>query len=653
MDGEARRPWSWERVPAPPATFDSACDRDVRVEMRDGVGLATDVYRPVRDGEVVDEPGPALLLRTPYDKRYAEAGYARYFARHGYHVLVQDVRGTYASEGELDLLVDEAEDGAYTLGWIDAQPWSNGSVGMWGTSYSSFTQLAAATQGPTNLRCLVPNQSASHAWRSSMRHGGAFELRWLAWAFWHSAMNTQADLHRDPWVASALGLDAPSTSDWLTRLPLRPGASQLRLVPNYERWLLRLMRTSDETDLWLTPALAPVRYVERFPAADVLLMGGWYDSYTRSTIELYDAMRAQAHLDVRLLMGPWVHGASSPESSRAGDIDLGADAAVPDLRELHLRWFEHTLRGANDDAAAGEVDDLPVRAFVMGRGTGERTADGSLDHGGVWRSSASWPPDGGVAHTLYLRAEGALSAAPPEEPATATTFRFDPTWPVPSIGGNVSSLSQLRPLPPGLASAGDAGGGKRRDDVMSPGGYDQVEGPDLFGCKPPYLPLASRHDVLVFRTDPLEDDVEVTGPVRAHLYVSSTAVDTDITAKLVDEYPPSAAYPLGYALNLTDSILRLRYRDGGQQRLLEPHEVVLVTIELYPTSNVFAQDHRIRLDVSSSNFPRFDVNPNTGDPLGTERRWNVAENTIHHDPDRPSHLELTLVPDGPAAATSR
>ena len=176
-----------------------------------------------------------------------------------------------------------------------------------------------------------------------------------------------------------------------------------------------------------------------------------------------------------------------------------------------------------------------------------------------------------------------------------------------------------------------------------------MEGPRFYGCNPPYLPIGTRPDVLVFQTDPLDQDIEVTGPIEVTLWVTSTAVDTDFTAKLIDFYPPNEWYPFGYALNLTDSIMRLRYRNGFEkQELLTPGDIVRINITLYPTSNVFVAGHRIRLDISSSNFPRFDVNPNTGEPLGLSRRQVIADNTIFHDSECPSHIVLPVIPASPA-----
>lgn len=268
--------------------------------------------------------------------------------------------------------------------------------------------------------------------------------------------------------------------------------------------------------------------------------------------------------------------------------------------------------------------EAPVRIFVMGGGDGRKTRDGRMHQGGRWRDETSWPVAGTRLVPYYLHAGGTLT--PDRPPASRpTAYTFDPRRPVPTIGGNISSAGVL----------------------MEPGGYDQRCDPRrFFGCED-NLPLAARNDVLVFETAPLGADTEVTGPLEVKLWVSSTAVDTDFTAKLIDVHPPNPDYPHGFALNLADSIVRMRYRHGlGRAVLLKPAEVVPATIVLYPTSNLFKAGHRIRLDLSSSNFPRFDVNPNTGEPLGRHRRWAVAENTVYHDPERPSHIVLPIVERG-------
>jgi hypothetical protein len=224
---------------------------------------------------------------------------------------------------------------------------------------------------------------------------------------------------------------------------------------------------------------------------------------------------------------------------------------------------------------------------------------------------------------FHLHGDGGLARSVPASGAAARSYDFDPSHPVPTIGGAMSSL----------------------DPVAHAGSWDQTEGPEFFGCTPPYLPLASRRDVLVFQTQPLDAPVQVVGPIEAELWVATDGPDTDFTAKLIDVHPPSADYPKGYAMILTDGIVRLRYaEDPARPRLRQPGEVVKIRVTLFPTANLFMPGHRIRLDVSSSNFPKFDVNPNTGEPEGAALRKRVAVNTVFVDADRPSHVVLPLLP---------
>jgi hypothetical protein len=291
---------------------------------------------------------------------------------------------------------------------------------------------------------------------------------------------------------------------------------------------------------------------------------------------------------------------------------------APDYTALRLAWFDRHLRALD----APDYLPSPVKIFVMGGGSGRRTPEGRLDHGGRWRDEADWPLPDAAPTRFHLLAGGVLSTEVAVGAGHAA-FDFDPAHPAPTIGGAIASGEPL----------------------MYAGAFDQRETAGLFGATSPGRALAERPDVLVFQTEPLAAPVEVTGPITARLWVSSSAVDTDITVKLVDVYPPSADYPQGYAMNLTHGILRLRFRDGFEQpALMTPHEVYEIEIEAFPTSNLFAAAHRIRLDVSSSNFPHFDVNPNTGAPAGTASDPVVARNTIHFAPDRPSHVLLPIRP---------
>ncbi|MBI4304819.1 MAG: CocE/NonD family hydrolase, partial [Chloroflexi bacterium] len=599
------------RRTSPSPEFDVVLQENVMVNARDGVRLATDIYFPARGGRRAPGKFPALLHRTPYNKSEVEAtlAYCRFFARHGYVAVIQDCRGCFRSEGDVNFLIPEAEDGFDTLQWIDRQPWTDGQVGTWGTSWAGWTQTALAALGPKNLKTMVPNMSGADGHSSSIRQGGALELRFLAWAFWHSATNTQAKLKSEPWIDGALNQGAVRFREWLTRMPIRRGQTQLKLVPPYEKWALELQGHADFDEYWKHPSLSPASHWDRFPDIPVLWVGGWYDSYTRATFENFLGMSERKKSPQHVLVGPWTHGSETPQQPYAGDVEFTKDAALESFRDLHLRWFDYWLKGVPN----GVDRDPRIRVYLMGGGGGRKTGAGRLLHGGQWQEFDRWPPAGVRDTEYFLHQDGTLSRSKPRARNSNTTYRFDPANPVPSIGGNVSSLVDLDDLPAGISDPAMVPRQARTRDIMSAGGFDQVEAPRFFGCRPPYLPLGARADVLLFQTAPLEQAVEIAGPVLVKLWVTSSAVDTDYTAKLIDVYPPSSWYPGGYSLNLIDSIMRLRYRESRERAtLLEPGEIVPVTITLYPTANVFAAGHRIRLDISSSNFPRFDVNPNTG-----------------------------------------
>jgi putative CocE/NonD family hydrolase len=317
----------------------------------------------------------------------------------------------------------------------------------------------------------------------------------------------------------------------------------------------------------------------------------------------------------RLIVGPWIH--SSENLNYAGEAQFTDDAAL-DLPAFHLRWFDHFLKGVDN----GVDREPPVRIYVMGGGDAHKTAEGRIFVGGHWREEQEWPLARTVYTLYYLHGKGVLSAEKPAEDAPIT-YQFDPKNPVPTIGGNVSSQGTL----------------------MFQGAADQRCRADFWLCSDT-RPLSARNDVVVFQTTPLDADVEVTGRLVVKLWASSDALDTDFTAKLVDEYPPNGDFPNGVDLNIADSIVRARYRSGpGKAELMKPGEPYEFTIEMYPTSLVFKKGHRIRLDISSSNFPRFDVNPNTGEALNDNRRTQVAHNTIYLDGKHPSQIILPVIPE--------
>ena len=587
--------------------------KDVMVKARDGVLLATDIYRPMENGKPVTTPLPVLLHRTPYDKSAsATVAIANTLASHGYVVVVQDTRGRHHSQGIFEkYYVFDAYDGFDTIEWAARLPYSNGKVGMFGTSYAAHTQADASKLNPPHLSTMVLNMGGmANAWDHSVRYDGAFEMgRQLTWA-WSQALEDA----KDP-ITKAM-LSKESVTDWYAALPIRKGLSPLAIAPVYEGYYLDEATQSDYDEHWQTLGMQWEKFYAQTADVPMLHIGGWYDIYLRGTIENYQKLAALKKSPMRLLIGPWTHHGDT--FSYAGDVDFGPSAAITDFdTDFHLRWFDFYLKGIQTSVAK----EAPVRYFLMGTGDGHKDEKGRLYHGGLWKDAQQWPPSAARATSFYLHPDGTLDEHPPTSAeAASSTFQFDPNHPVPTIGGGVS---------------------KRLND----GAYDQRERPDMPGSRPPYLPLRSRNDVLVFETAPLDRDVTIAGPVEVTLDASSTGKDTDFTAKLVDVYPPSLSFPRGFDMNLTDGILRASYRDDAKVRvLLHPGERSTLRIRPYDTANVFKKGHRIRLDISSSNFPRFDVNPNTGEPLGANRRTLVVDNTIYFNAPQPSLVKLSVLP---------
>jgi uncharacterized protein len=601
------------------ARYDVIAERDVMIRARDGVGLATDLYLPAVDAACADGRFPVLVERTPYDKRsLLPVRAAKFFAAHGYAVALQDVRGRFGSEGDWYPFADEAEDGYDTVAWLAQQPWCDGQVGTIGHSYSGSDQHALASLRPPGLAAMVVTEGMVDYHTSAMRQGGALELRFLVYAF-KMAWDSPAAL-ADPELRAAVKHEWDRVSDWLGRLPLRPDTTVLHRFPGIERWVLDIQAHAGYDGYWRKRGYSLEAHLDEHADVPVLLIGGWYDSYARSTTDSYLLLSRRLRSPVRLIMGPWIHGVAQLEQSWAGDAELGPDAPIDYNRE-RLRFFDEALKGLD----VGLLQEPTVRGFLMGGGSGRRSTEGRLQHGGYWWRSGDWPPPGGNELRLYLSAGGALGptgSSTGDDPGE-TRYDFDPASPVPTIGGGISAA----------------------DEVMVAGGFDQRLDSRFVGAGDE-LPLSSRRDVVSFQTEPLLDPVAVAGPVRVALWVSSSATDTDFTAKLLDVYPPGPDHPRGFALNLCDSIVRARYRsDRAVAELMVPGEIYAVSVTLYPTANLFAVGHRIRLDVSSSNFPRFDVNPNTGESLAVGRSRNVARNTVHHDAEHPSHLALWVVPE--------
>jgi len=623
-------------APAQEPEYEMVVTRDVMVPMRDAVRLATDIYRPARNGAAVEERFPVILERTPYDKTAASrsertpdvarpksrAEVAAFFVRRGYVVVYQDCRGRYASGGEFVKYLSDGDDGYDTCAWILTQPWCNGRIGTMGLSYAAHTQGALGSAGAPGVAAMFLDSGGfSNAYQGGIRQGGAFELKQATWAF-NQALESP-EVEADPRRHAAM--KAIDIRAWFRRMPWSRGDSPVSLAPEYEDYLFDQWEHGEFDDFWKQLGIYAQGFYDRFPEAAMVHMSSWYDPYPRTATENYIGLSRRKRGPVRLILGPWTHG--DRQLTWAGDVDFGPRATLDgnlatDFLTLRLRWFDRWLRGIEN----GVEREPAVRLFVMGGGTGRKNSAGRLDHGGAWRAESDWPLPDTRWTPFYLHRSGLLAPAVPGEASGFREYVYDPGAPVPTIGGTVTS----------------------GQPVMVGGAFDQREGPRFFGSREPYRPLADRADVLVFETPPLDADLEVTGPVVLNLWVSSSAPDTDFTAKLIDVYPPSADYPSGFAMNLTDGILRARYRRSWERpELMIPGTVYPVRIEAFPTSNRFVRGHRIRLDISSSNFPHFDANPNTGEPEARSRSRRAATNRIYLEAGHPSHVVLPVIPARP------
>jgi putative CocE/NonD family hydrolase len=581
------------------ATQRFVVERGIPVRMRDGVDLATDVWRPDDDAR-----HPVLLERTPYDRTYEPIAGLRWLdlVAGGYVVATQDCRGRFGSGGTFAPFVDEPDDGYDAVAWAAEQPWSNGRIGMIGGSYVGATQWLAAGARPPALRAIAPYVTASDYHEGWVYQGGAFQLGFsLRWSLESLALPKLVDREsKGENVGADIAALRASLRDMRSLYRHRPlrGFDVMRHSPWYDEWLAH----PDRDAFW--QRIAPQ---ERYDATDVasLNIAGWYDIFADGTYRNFAGMRHSGPTDrarsgSTLLVGPWSH---SIDNGIFAERHYGSLSSWgnEDPTTLHRQFFDRWL---GDDPATADGTDDPVRLFVMGADT--------------WRQEADWPPPDAETRTWYLRGEGRantargdgrLDAEAPraEEP---DAFLYDPRDPVPSMGGATLNQSGT----PGWNS----------------GPWDQ-------------RPLESRADVLVYTSAPLTEPLTVVGSVEVVLFVSSSAPDTDFTAKLVD------VHPSGRAEILADGILRMRYRGSlSDPEPLEPGEVEEIRILVGGTANEFKAGHRIRLDVSSSNFPRFDANTNTGGTIADET-WDdlgPALNRVFHDGARPSRLLLPVLQRG-------
>ena len=561
-------------------------ENGVALKTRDGVTLRADIYRPAADGQY-----PVLLERTPYNKDDA-AEFARRAAAHGYLVVVQDVRGRYTSEGEWYPFKYETQDGFDTVEWAAALPHSSGKVGMFGGSYVGATQMLAAIGHPLHLAGICPVVTGSNYHENWTYQGGVFE-QWFNES-WTSGL-AQDTLNRA--IKQETNALIGSTVLPLKKYPVfnrwavQDGAGLTRkLAPYFLDWLDHPTYDS----YWKQWSIEENYASIQVPA---LTVAAWYDIFQAGSLRNFMGTKAHGGSEAarngqRLLV---IIGGHAGGARKVGELDFGPAAEEFDEDTIMFDWYDYLLQGKQNRYAT----DKPVRIFVMGENQ--------------WRLEDTWPLQRAVLTSYFLHSDGkansvsgngALSTAAAHSEA-ADSFVYDPVNPVPTVGGPLCC---------------DA-------PHLAPGPRDQRQ-------------VESRPDVLVYSTLPLDQDLEVTGPVTLDLYAKSSAVDTDFTAKLVD------VWPNGFAQNLTEGILRASFRESttGVPKPIVPGKVYEYKIDLWSTSNVFLKGHSIRLEVSSSNFPRFDRNLNTGKDDSTDSTIVKATNTIVHDSTHPSALLLPVAP---------
>jgi putative CocE/NonD family hydrolase len=635
---------------ARPPAYGINVSQDVMVPMRDGVHLASDIYRPTIDGEIVTGPLPTILGRTSYDKTNKFMWIkpvADYFTPRGYAVVLQDLRGRYQSEGTGQYFHVanplDGQDGYDTVEWLAAQPWSNGNVGMVGSSHGAMTQTTAALENPPHLKAIWPDVGPINNYKHHIREGGAMQLHMFGAQFLH-AFEAQ-ELQNDPVAKRAFELEMANLRDWVWRTPFKRGLTPLSKVPGLEQTLFNYYTRGSYDEWWQAKFNAYDSFFDDHADCAGTFSSGWYDPYAVATAGHFSAMARKNSKPQRLILGPWNHESMRQEITWAADVDFGTDGymGLEHYNQLRLQWFDRWLLGIEN----GVENDAPVHIFVMGGGDGRTTLQGKMSHGGHWRTEQEWPIARTDMQQLYLHSDGSLSAELPTPDDPPRRYTFDPNTPVPTISANVTGFFELVPIPDVIEEGqrNTIPWRARMRSIVNPGATHQRSDETIVGAKPPYGLLAHRADVLVYQTEPLAQPVEVTGQVSVTLWISSSALDTDFTAKLVDVYPPNPDYPEGYQMNLVDSIIRCRYRESWEvETLMEPGEIYPVTIVLPPTSNLFAAAHRIRVDISSSNFPRFDLNPNTGEPIGRHTGVQTARQTVYSDAAHPSHLHLPVIP---------
>jgi len=570
--------------------YDVQVERDLAATMRDGTKLLADVYRPKARGRF-----PVVIERTPYSKEDSsemKLNAGEFFASRGYLAVFQDVRGRHSSEGEFYPFRDDGwgknQDGYDTVEWAAGLPWSTGKVGMIGGSYSGATQYRVAPTRPPHLTCLFARESSCDYHQEWVYRGGALELAFdLWWALRHTADNGDraVDTPEKARTMSALRHITDDPSPWFDHLPLTPMPLLEGLQEWYEDWLAH----PDDGPYWWQWNAAHQHHLVDTP---VYHLGGWFDIFLRGTLENFKGMSAraaspEARAAQKMTVGPWIHGPDAADARVAGEVNFGPQASLGFL-EARMPWFDYWLK----DVQTGIMETPPVRLFVMGRNR--------------WRDAEDWPVPGtryvkwhmrdGTSGSARSLNDGRLTEEPPTMDEDPDSYVYDPREPVPGIGGNTLG--------------------------MAAGPYDQ-------------RPAEERS--LTYTSEPMERDLEVTGPVKCVIHGLSSAKDTDWVVRLSDVQPD------GYSRPVCDGILRARYRNSLRHPELLDGRVARCEVDLWATSNLFKKGHRIRLTVTSSCFPRWDRNMNTGGHNASEAEGVVATNTVFHDAFRPSHVLLPVL----------
>lgn len=557
-----------------------AIDTNLETRMRDGIVLRGDLYRPAADAE----RRPLLLERTPYGKGEGRApgNFIQKALARGYAVFVQDVRGRYASDGVFDPYRQEGRDGYDTVEWIATMPWSNGRVGTYGISYPGATQWLLAVEAPPRLGCMFPSMTFSSA-REFFYFGGAFDMSWLPYLIQNIApdIRRRLNLPVPPGAADRAGRDALAKAA-LWHVPLNSVEALKDACPFYFEWLDH----PDDGDYWAYANIEAMYHKVTVPAFN---FSGWHDEGygPNGAVRNFVGARANGATPAarrpRLMIGPWTHGGQT--RTHFGERDFGPAAAIQ-YDELVLDWSDLHLRGIDTGRLSSQP---PVRVFTMGTNR--------------WRDADEWPIPGTRHEEWFLRTGGRLATERPAAADAPATYTYDPNDPVVD--------------PHGGQYAG----------VLGP--FDQKD-------------IGQRKDVLVYTSDPLTDDLEVTGNIEIRLWIASSAPDTDFHVHVLDVEPDGHAWNL---MSPTVAVMRARYRnDERHPELMTPGQPYELTFRLPITSNCFQRGHRIRAHVTSSFFPHLDRNPNTGRPVPAEGRLVPARQTVFHDAGRPSRVILPVVP---------